>query len=201
MAIAALTGERLTMEDAEELTGFVLDSPTWQFAELLAFADRGVSVLDAEHFAPEEFVDDAAAAIARQVGDDKAAEWIVSVTDLELEGARVAQCLANPMVTFEDRRPTLIDLQTQLASGAVVICNVNSRVLVGKDGYMPHGVVLLAISDDEVLLHDPGIPPKPNLPVPLEVFERAWHFPSPDMANMIVARVPAAEDTLSEQGR
>jgi hypothetical protein len=56
-------------------------------------------------------------------------------------------------------------------------CTVNLNALNGTPGYLSHAVVVKGITDTEVIVHDPGLPARPNRHVPVENFMIAWGHP------------------------
>lgn len=188
MAVQGTTYRSVSMTEAEKLTLWDPKLPTWQFAAILAMARMDLHVIDAEKFSPEEFAADPEATLRKQVGDKATADWIVQHTDLEKEVNLVKECLAEPNVEFRDIVPTFDDLKKEIDSGAALICNVNSKALSEREGYVGHQVVLLDVTEAEVELHDPGLPARPNHRVSRDTFLKAWQYPSETMANFISIR-------------
>jgi len=194
MVVESLAGKETTREWAEDLTGYVPGRDTWQFAALLGLANLGYKVVDHEAFDPDEFVTDITSTIRKQVGDDAVADKIIAETDLEAEAARVAEGLAHPNVEFINGIPTFDDVRSAVNQGAFVISNVNSRILAGEDGHRGHFVVVEAIESGSVRFENPGLPPASNQVVDIDRFIRAWHDPSPSMANYIAVYPTAVGD-------
>ena len=57
------------------------------------------------------------------------------------------------------------------------MCMVNSRALNNKEGYLGHSIVIIGYTNQEFVLHDPGLPPLENRRVAYELFEKAWAYP------------------------
>ena len=69
-------------------------------------------------------------------------------------------------------------IKTFLQKGYLVSCNINSRVLRKKSGYVGHLVLVYKVDDKYVHLHDPGLPPLPKRKVTKSLFNKAWGYPS-----------------------
>jgi hypothetical protein len=91
-------------------------------------------------------------------------------------------------VRSEVRAPTIDDVKRALARGCLGICNVNSRVLNGRDGYSGHFVVAKGYDERSLIVHDPGPPGEANRKVAFDVFEQAWAYPTAVAKNLVVIR-------------
>jgi len=78
-----------------------------------------------------------------------------------------------------------------MARGAVVIVNINAAALQGQEGYSGHFVVMCEIGDKDIRLHDPALPPMPDLIVPHDRFIKAWAYPTARDRNLLSISRPA----------
>jgi YD repeat-containing protein len=88
-------------------------------------------------------------------------------------------------VRAEKRIPLREDLIQLVDEGALVICNVNSRLLAEQEGYSGHFVVVTGIENDGIRLHDPGLPPRENAIESWARFEKAWSYPDQKARNIM----------------
>ena len=135
--------------------------------DYLAFAERGGAYL-IERFGEE-------------VGK---AQMANSDVEPEREIARRFAALA----PIERRSPNLEDIRSELASGAVVIVNLNAAPLLDAPGYSGHFVVVCEVTERTVRLHDPGLPPRPDLKVSIDRFLAAWAYPTERDQNLLSIR-------------
>jgi 23S rRNA pseudouridine1911/1915/1917 synthase len=70
------------------------------------------------------------------------------------------------MVQHERRSPTLTDIDDMLAQGYLVNVMLNSKRLNQQEGYTAHSVLVLRKDGDNYIIHDPGLPPRPDRIVP-----------------------------------
>lgn len=188
MVWEALFGTRIGREDAERITNFKSGMQTWPFAGMLALADAGASVVNVEDFDPDLFIADPAAEIRRQShGDEDVVQHILKVSDAGAEAELVRRCLDHPRIKFEQRRPSLPDLEQAVSTPATaVICNVNYRALVGREGYNGHFVLVDAVEGGRLRIQDPGLPPLRDHIVNEKTFLSAWGTEDDGLPNMIV---------------
>jgi hypothetical protein len=198
MVWEGLFGETLSPQRADELTLFVAGAQTWPFAGMLALAERGATVSNVEDFDPEAFVSDPYTEILRQSGGDKElTDKIVSVADADEQKPLVRRCLDHPRISFVRSNPTMADLrQATTLPDTAVICNVNYRALVGREGYNGHFVLVEKAISDELTIQDPGLPPLKDHQVDADTFMKAWSADGGGWTNMIVISSPNNSEAL-----
>src|SRR6266849_7594117 len=69
MACQGLSGESLSLEDADRMTGFEPGRQTWPFVGMLSLAEARYDVRSIEDFNPKHFITDPEAEIRRHAGD------------------------------------------------------------------------------------------------------------------------------------
>jgi hypothetical protein len=157
-----------------EITGYVPGKGTWSMAGLMWFREHGYEVV---HIADFDYVDFALRGPEYLVEalDEEIAQWDIKFTDFELEQARATRFLHYGM--WVRRVPTISDIRYHMSNGYLVKCPVNLKALNGEPGYLSHAVVVKGMTDSEVILHDPGLPARPDRHVPLGQFLEAWGHP------------------------
>lgn len=113
---------------------------------------------------------------------DEVADWQAINTNIPSK-ATVSAFLAE--IPFQQRTPEFEDVIHALEAGLLVTVSVNSACLRGEDGYVAHYVVVKGMTDTEVILHNPGLPPMPNQHVAIDRFVEAWSWPSADARYMM----------------
>ncbi len=188
MACQGLSGESLSLEDADRMTGFEPGRQTWPFVGMLSLAEARYDVRSIEDFNPKHFITDPEAEIRRQAGDAEVGQHIIEVSDLGREVDLVARCLAHPNVTFESRPARLDDLEAAVAlPGTAAICNVNYNALADKPGYTGHFVLIESASRDGAMrIQNPGLPPIEDQEVSIDKFLAAWGYGSESMQNALI---------------
>lgn len=167
--------EEIPWDTWAELTGFIPGKGTWSMAGLMWFKDHGYEVahigtFDYGRFA-EEGIDYLIDALGEEVGNWEAG----FVQDVSAEQARALRFIESG--TWIKRVPTLDDIYGYLNNGYLVKCLVNLKALDDLPGYLGHAVVVKGYTKTDIILHDPGLPARPNRHVPIDTFLRAWTNP------------------------
>ena len=187
MVHEGLLGEKLTLEQAEKMTGFTPGKSTWPFMAMLSTLQSGLSVRNIEkNFNAELFVQDYKAAILKQTTPEML-QIFEETSDLGKLSGLVAQTLLFEAMTYEEREPSWSDIIHYVKQPeTAVTCNVNARALYGnRDGWVGHFVLVVDIDENKIILDDPGSPPEEHVMVEKEDFLNAWSR-EPAVANLIV---------------
>jgi hypothetical protein len=193
MVWEGLLGTPVSESDMDKMTGFREDEQSWPFEAMLAAANSGIKVRNIEDFNPKAFINDASAELLQISNNDQnIVDHTYRVSNVQRQKDIVEKCIVHPNIVFEKRIPSIKDLVKYIKSANTgVICNVNARQLMGKDGYNGHFVVVESFkgAGAQLRLQDPGSPPREDCIVDNTVFHKAWASPYPRMANMLVFEV------------
>lgn len=159
----------------------------WPTAALLWLTENGFTVHNVETFSYEDFAHLGGEYLLEYFGQ-KVGQEQIGHSDIDQEIGFAKAFTQN--ISSEIRIPGIVDLQQSLDDGQLPCCNVNSRKLNNKDGYSGHFVVITGYDDDNLTIHDPGLPPQKDRIVSKELFEQAWAYPS-DKAKNFFAIKPA----------
>lgn len=181
-----LPDREFTWEELEKLSAKIEGKATWPQQMAINLHDMGFDVTMVEGFDGRAFIRDGADYLHRAFGKD-IAEWQIANSDLPQE-QKLYQAAYDRGVDIQKAIPTLADMQSYIKKGYLVAANVNSPRLRGKEGYVGHFVVILSIDDTELVLHDPGLPARPNVRVPIETFQAAWADPDDNAKNFIAIK-------------
>ncbi len=170
----------------DEVTNHTPGKWTWPTAGMLWLLENNYEIRLIEDFDYQEFAQRGADYIIDKAGPEVAEAQIRnSDVNQELEYAKKFAKLD----LVERRLPTFDDIKNLLADDYIVMCNVNSAALNQRPGYSGHFVVVFEIDEQNISMHDPGLPPKPNFQVSLEIFEKAWAYPSENEKNLLAVRL------------
>lgn len=175
------------MQDLIELSDVVEGKATWPSRLLIELDKLGLEVHMIEGFDAHDFIDRGEKYLYDAFGTETA-DWQVAHSDIEKERRDYKELMASD-VDVKNAIPTMNDITRYLNDGYMVRCTVNSRKLTGKVGYVGHSVLVLSVSDDEVILHNPGLPPVPHQHVSMDTFEPAWADPNDQAKEMIAVRL------------
>ena len=167
---------------------------TWPTAAMLWMIGEGLSLKLIEEFDYSLFVERGEGYILERFGEEVGRAQIAN-SDIALEREIARSFVA--IAPLDRRIPELSDIRFEIERGAVAICNVNAAALSGFSGYSGHFVVVCRVSDAGVVLHDPGLPPRPGLVVSAADFERAWAYPDERDKNLLSIAGPKGAPGVS----
>lgn len=167
--------EDYSWQELDELSAKVKDLWTWPTAGLIWLKHKGLDVRVITPFDYQAFI--------AEGGDFLISKYGKEVGQAQIEHSDIAQEreLAKQLlqaVPIDQNIPTLADIISMVRQGYIVMCNVNSQVLNGRQGYVGHFVLVKGIADQMLVVHDPGLPPLENRLVSFQDFEKAWAYPN-----------------------
>lgn len=172
-----------TWEKLDTITAKVKGLWTWPTAGMLWLTQNGFDVKDVEVFNYEQFVEKGKQYLFEEFGQE-IADAQATHSNLEQEQELSKQFLHS--VGYENRIPTLFDIDHLLSDGYLLICNINSAALSNVKGYTGHFVVVYESDDTFLHIHNPGLPAQEGQKVEKRLFESSWAYPN-DRAKNILA--------------
>lgn len=169
-----LPNRDFSLRELDTISAKVQGLWTWPTAALLWLSENGFEVRNVETFNYEDFASHGGDYLLEYFGEQVGQEQI-NHSDLAQEVALAEEFIKK--IQSEMRIPEIIDLQQSLDDGRLPCCNVNSRKLNGKPGYSGHFVIVIGYDDDNLILHNPGLPAQENQIVSNELFAQAWAYP------------------------
>lgn len=189
MASKYLTDRKISLQESEVETNFIEGKQTWPHAGILSFLKHDLEVCVIDGFDYISFSDDPYEYLKKYINNTEIFNSILETSDLDKEKKLVSEILSNKRCCVETRIPTISDIQDNNTKDSIIIANVNYWTLLDKEGYDGHFVIIENISDDEVLLQNPGLPPLPSQAVKLENFLKAWkNDDGADLSNLIIVK-------------
>lgn len=158
---------------------------TWPTASMLWFLEQGFELRLIEEFDYRAFAARGGDYLLERCGEEVGRAQIEK-SDLASELAFAAEFATK--AKLEVRIPDFSDIERLMREGYVIICNINASALHRLSGYSGHFVVICELAGDQVVLHDPGLPPRPAVRVRRADFDRAWSYPSSQDRNLLALR-------------
>jgi len=186
MALAVLMPDRaFTYDELDHISQKLPGKWTWPTAAMIWMLDNGLDTELVENFDYEEFALRGSEYLLSRYGEEVGRAQIEhSDVEREMEFARRFVQLGRII----QRPPDLSDLDSRIRDGSVLIVNLNAAALNRVPGYSGHFVVICDVGTDSIRIHDPGLPPRPGLIVPVDRFERAWGYPAAGDKNLMAIR-------------
>lgn len=157
--IQFFTRKRLTWEQADELVGYQSGRAAWSLRALTTLAAMGFDIRTVENFDYRAYAARGEAYL-KEFYPPQELEWQFAHSNILEIKPLIPQFLKT--VQWEQRRPSLKDIDNMLAEGRLVSVTLNSCVLNNVPGYACHAVLILDVEDDTYTIHDPGLPPRPE---------------------------------------
>lgn len=188
MALAVVMPERkFSYDELDKISKKLSSKWTWPTAAMLWMLEQNLKIGLIEEFDYRAFVDEGEKYILSRFGEEVGRAQIEN-SDIEVE-REIAKRFVS-LAPIETRIPTIKDIKKMIDDGAIVIVNLNAAMLHGVKGYSGHFVVVCDVGEN-IVLHDPGLPPFPNFQVSLDIFERAWGYPKARDKNLLYVKKAA----------
>ena len=173
-------------EELDKITSKKKDLWTWPTAGMLWLAKDGFDIKIIEAFNYQRLSEEGKDYIYSEFGEE--------VGKAQEEHAEIAQGvdLAKQLISkslWTNEIPELKDIRDLLKKGYLIICNVNTAKINKEDGYVGHFVVLKGFDDNNLIFHDPGLPPHEEKIINNELFEASWAFPNVKAKNIKAIRL------------
>ncbi len=159
---------------------------TWPMAGLIWLQKQGIEIAMVEAFDYSRFIKLGGEYLIEEFGKE-VGEAQIKHSNIDQEIRFAKEFLER--IKIEKRIPKLKDIKRFLKKGYVIICNVNSRKLAKKEGYVGHFIVIFNFNDKYLFLHNPGLPPQKNQRVSFKQFEKAWAYPNERAKGIIALRI------------
>lgn len=167
---ALMPGREFTVEELEAITGKQPEKGAWEMQYLIWLVDNGFEVQHWATFDYGAFEKEGIEYIRRAYGDETA-EYQLRESDVPGAQKMIKPYLEK--VTNVKKSPAVADIKDLMDDGWIVRASVNSRLLQGKDEYYGHSVVVIGFEGDDIIFHDPGLPPVRARRESCELFQRA----------------------------
>jgi hypothetical protein len=171
--------------ELDRLTGKKEGLWTWPLYAMLQLNDMGFEIINMEDFDYYRFAQEGPSYLKERLGEEVGTEQIEH-SDIRYEMKNAALFLQR--FDCSPHIPGLKDISSLISQGFLVICNVNSCMLNGNDGYSGHFILVYGVDDTSLIIHDPGPPPRESRIVPHDLFVKAWAFPAETEKNLMAFR-------------
>ncbi len=159
---------------------------TWVTQGIINMRKLGFEVILREVFDYQKFIEKGGEYLLEKNGLE------VSIEQIEHSDIAQEQKIANEYIRLFGNRnipATITELKTLIDKKYIIIANVNANKLNGKQGYTGHFVVIYSYDQNNLFLHDPGLPPKKARKVLLIDFMKAWEYPTRDSKGFIAFKL------------
>lgn len=151
-----LPGASITFEKLAKIADWRKGYVVWGFPVWKWLMDSGVYLTDYDTIDYEAWALEGAAGLKRSVPEKEFTFYKENTYDLETEARRVNLMYRHPHFTYIRRAPSWRDIEAEHSKPGICDLTLNLRALNREAGFTVHRVVLLDITKDEVVFHDPN---------------------------------------------
>lgn len=167
-----------TWDDLDVLMGKEPGKWTWPQRGWIEMIERGYDVKIINTSDYKRYLDVGLyESMVERLGKE-AADKSRRMSDLEKARVDVERFLGYPSAHL-CRTPTLDDIRRFLEEGYLIGATLNLPVLDGKEGFGNHSVLIYDMDDTHVMMHDSGLPARPERRVTHDVYVKASTSPTP----------------------
>ncbi len=166
--------ENYSFQDLDKFSDKVKGNWTWSTRAAINLQQMGFSLVEISPFDWHKFIEEDYDYLVEFMGKE-VADKQREMSDLAKEVLDAQEYIE--LIEFEKRIPEIDDIRSLLEKGYLVGCNVNSKALNQQDGYTGHSILIFNLDEENIYLHDPGLPSQKNRRVPISIFRKAWAYP------------------------
>lgn len=163
----------ISWEELDKLTKAIPGKATWTFIGEMELAKKGLYVLNIEPVDYEKLYKEGVKYLSKVVGPQNA-QYYFEKSNIESAIPFIPEYLK--YVNHETRRSSVEEIIQLLKKGFLIGVEINSKILNKEPGFSLHFVLLYNFDGENIILHDPGLPPKKGRKVSLEEFKKCFSY-------------------------
>lgn len=162
----------LTVEDVAKISDWQKGYVVWSFKFWLWIMSKGIRITKYDTFNYEAWVRFGIGGLKKSVSKKDFEYYLNNTKDLNSYPSNIKKVLDNQNFNLIKEKPTFDLLEKLVRNKQICEVVVDSRTLRNLDGFSLHRVVLLAVTKENVIFHDPSI--GPTIKVKSNKFRSAW---------------------------
>lgn len=151
-----LPDANVTFEQFGKIANWRKNYVVWEFSIWKWLMDKGVYITDYDIIDYAAWSREGIDGLKNSVPTEEFKWYEENTYDLNEVTGYMQQAFMHPNFTHVRKKPTWEDVMTEYEKPGICDIVLNSRVLNRKDGFAAHRVVLIEITDKEVVFHDPN---------------------------------------------
>lgn len=179
-----LPKEGVTFQQLSDIANRCEGYVVWEFPIWKWLMDRNLHITDYDVIDYDAWIADGVPGFARSIPAEEFKWYQENTYDLNEVTPHIRAAFDHPNFTYHKRKPTWHDVVAEYKEPGICDIVLNSKALNREEGFAAHRVVLIEITDDEVVFHDPNAKGDGNYRrEPLEHFQAAFeNMDSPALA-------------------
>lgn len=151
-----LPEKHFTFEQLAKIADWKKGYVVWGFKLWKYLMDQEIHIIDYDIIDYEAWAAKGIKGLKASVPLEEFKFYKENTYNLELEGKRSRKILNHPNFTYVRGKPTWSDVVREHNNPGVCDVTLNLRLLNQEGGFMGHRVILVDITDEEVVFHDPN---------------------------------------------
>ena len=151
-----LPGEDVSFEQLGKIADWRKGYVVWEFPIWKWLMDRGVYINDYDIIDYDRWAKDGVEGLKSSVPEDEFKWYAENTYDLNEVTKHLRGVFDHPHFTYKRSKPGWNDVVAEYKKPGICDIVLNSHALNHKEGFAAHRVVLIEITDTEVIFHDPN---------------------------------------------
>lgn len=151
-----------TEEEIKKITNAESGYVVWAFPFWLWIMDKGITIEEYDTCNYIEWAEKGIAGLKESVSKKEFDYYKSNTKNLETLTDDVKLVIRHPNFTYHNIRPDYEKLKTEVNNGSVCSVIINSKKLNNKQGFTLHALVVLEVTDEHIIFHDPQENPDPD---------------------------------------
>jgi hypothetical protein len=151
-----LPDANITFEQLGKIAGWRKDYVVWEFPVWHWLMNQGLHIVDYDVIDYAAWSRDGVAGLRQSVPPEEFEWYETNTYDLSEVTGHIQRALAHPNFTYVRKKPAWKEVVTEYGKPGICDIVLNSHALNEQAGFAAHRVVLIEITDQEVIFHDPN---------------------------------------------
>ena len=165
----------MTFEQIAKISNWKPGYVIWAFKFWLWIMNKGIKITDYDLIDLQKWTNDGIEGLKKSITETEFNYFLNNTKNLESYSIDIQKVLNHPNFIYHRNQPVFEYLESAFQKGAVCEVVLNSNILDGRNGFSMHRIVILDITKDDVIFHDPRkIIPRPEKKESKELFKKAW---------------------------
>ena len=146
----------ITFGQLGKIAGWNKGYAVWAFPVWKWLMDKGLYITDYDVIDYDSWATKGFDSLKGTLAEDEFNFYKEVTYDLNKVGKQIKLTYRHPNFTYEKKKLSWIDVVTEFNKPGICDLTLNSRALNHLEGFIGHRVVLIDITDTEVIFHDPN---------------------------------------------
>jgi hypothetical protein len=151
-----LPDQNITFEQLGKIADWEKGYTVWGFTVWNFLMDKGVHITDYDTINYQKWARNGFGSLKDSLPSVEFNTYKNGTYDVDTVGKQIELALNHPNFTYIQRKPTWKDVVTEFNKPGICELTINANALNNLNGFSSHRIVLIDITDKEVIFHDPN---------------------------------------------